>query len=517
MTSDRDNEHDFETIRPAEVNLASTAGEPPEDASAAWFQRPGTWLLVALLLALLGLLFWLPGQLRPDTESIAAGDRDRSDSEQQVEPVDPDIAPVEEDELEVSAPFHERQLARAREQVEDLISELLDRQDALERRNVELWGESAFALALDLARQGDDAFVAREYEQARATYQEAVDRLGVLQELAPKVLAGALAAGNKALADEQPERALEQFQLAVAIDGDAEAARKGLRRAARLPEVLTALERATELLEGGDLEGASEAVAEALELDPETERAQRLQDQVATAQRDARYRDALSRGYRALSEQQFDSAEQAFGDALRLRPESADAGEGLVLVEQAVTAARIEAISEEAATLMAAEAWDAAAERYQTALDLDATLSFARQGLALARSRSSLLGRIEDTLADPDRLSETPQLDAARELLLAARSQAPLPPILGRRTDELSRLLEVAARPVPVVMRSDGETDVVILRVARLGSFRETTLELRPGRYVATGSRNGFRDVRKEFRVAPDNNDPVTIMTRERI
>jgi len=43
-------------------------------------------------------------------------------------------------------------------------------------------------------------------------------------------------------------------------------------------------------------------------------------------------------------------------------------------------------------------------------------------------------------------------------------------------------------------------TDVSIYKVGKLGNFTETELTLRPGIYVAVGSRPGYRDVRLEFR-----------------
>ena len=54
-----------------------------------------------------------------------------------------------------------------------------------------------------------------------------------------------------------------------------------------------------------------------------------------------------------------------------------------------------------------------------------------------------------------------------------------------------------------VVILSDGLTDVVIYHVGRLGLFQEKSLVLRTGDYTATGSRNGFRDVRQTLKVRP--------------
>jgi len=52
---------------------------------------------------------------------------------------------------------------------------------------------------------------------------------------------------------------------------------------------------------------------------------------------------------------------------------------------------------------------------------------------------------------------------------------------------------------VDVLFLSDNQTQVVLFRVAELGRFDQLSVKLRPGKYVAAGTRNGFRDVRVEF------------------
>ena len=91
------------------------------------------------------------------------------------------------------------------------------------------------------------------------------------------------------------------------------------------------------------------------------------------------------------------------------------------------------------------------------------------------------------------------------------------PRLTGQR-DELSRLLKRAATPLKVRIVSDNATEVSIYKVGRLGSFGERELELRPGTYVAVGSRPGYRDVRIEFRVAPEiEMTPVVVQSEEPI
>ena len=91
-------------------------------------------------------------------------------------------------------------------------------------------------------------------------------------------------------------------------------------------------------------------------------------------------------------------------------------------------------------------------------------------------------------------------------------------PRLSGQRDELSRLLKRAATPLTVQFVSDSLTQVSVFKIGRLGSFDTQTLELRPGTYVAVGSRPGYRDLRLEFKVAPEiDMQPVLVRCEEPI
>ena len=69
---------------------------------------------------------------------------------------------------------------------------------------------------------------------------------------------------------------------------------------------------------------------------------------------------------------------------------------------------------------------------------------------------------------------------------------------------------------IPLV--SDNVTDVFVYKVGRLGNFMRREISLRPGTYVVVGTRSGYRDVRLEFRVAPEiDMEPVIIQCEEPI
>ena len=83
---------------------------------------------------------------------------------------------------------------------------------------------------------------------------------------------------------------------------------------------------------------------------------------------------------------------------------------------------------------------------------------------------------------------------------------------------ELASLLAEANREYDITLRSDGETEIIVYKVARLGRFTQRELTLRPGTYTAVGTRDGYRDVRRQFTIKRDGaTAPINIACSEPI
>lgn len=224
---------------------------------------------------------------------------------------------------------------------------------------------------------------------------------------------------------------------------------------------------------------------------------------------------ALSRGLNALSAGQLAEARQAIDRAVALRPADPGAQNALAQLDAEERRARSATLLAEAGQLVAAEQWQAAVSRYEAILAIDGNLLSARNGLTEAQARASLDQRLEQALARADRFNDDAIAGPARQLVAEA-SAVPAPgPVLNGQIERLKTQLAVAARPVSVQFESDNQTTVVIYKVGSLGSFSSRTLELRPGPYVVVGTRDGYRDVRRNIRVDPDGRMPPVVIRCE--
>lgn len=164
-----------------------------------------------------------------------------------------------------------------------------------------------------------------------------------------------------------------------------------------------------------------------------------------------------------------------------------------------------------------AERWAEAVDDYAAVLALDPALVFAREGQERSAAMKLLHERIDRLIEQPARMASAGVYREAQGLLEQGRAQTP-GPALDARLIQLERQMTLARTPVPVVLQSDNQTEVSLQRVDRLGRFDSRELMLRPGTYTLVGTRDGYRDVRRQFTVvAGEAPPPVVVRCEERI
>ncbi|MBS94843.1 MAG: hypothetical protein CL799_10425 [Chromatiales bacterium] len=391
-----------------------------------------------------------------------------------------------------------------RQVADQALGNLLAADDSLQAKAVELWGGADWVAARTAVAEGDEYYKNRSYAGATDAYRRALRLMEPLEERTAEVLATALADAAAAFNAGNQKLALDRFDLVLAIDKDNDAAKVGQARALRLDQVLALMEEASGYEFVKQWQDALQSYTGALEIDPGWEAAVAGRDRVRGIVTGNSYQAAMSSGYAALAAEKYTTARREFSAALKVRPGDADAQTALAQIETEQRLARIIQLNTEAEKLQSSEDWATAVERYQGILALDATVVSARAGLEQSRRRVELDTRMRESIASPDRLADDAVWQATRTLVEFARGMQPPGPVLTGQINELDRLLQRALVPVSVQFQSDNLTDVVIYKVGRLGTFVTRSIELRPGSYTAVGVRNGYRDARTTFRVAPE-------------
>ncbi|HNP65528.1 MAG TPA: protein kinase [Woeseiaceae bacterium] len=407
---------------------------------------------------------------------------------------------------------------RARFGAESTLGELLSAFEVLKMRGVERWAPREYRAARELYAAADAAYLKKDFAYADELY---LASLTVLDPLFERIEPTFNKAYNDAVAAfDAGDRleALRLFELAVAITPTHGDAKAGYERARNLETVLRLVDQGQDYEADLELEAAQQSFEQAVELDPKWQPALDGIARVQQTRRKIEFDTRMTEGFEAIAAGDYLAARAAFRVAQQLIPDSPEPADGLLQVDQGLRLQDISTLEQEARSLEQDEHWDAVVETYEEILKIDDTLAFAHEGLSHAREMSALHTQLDKLIAEPDKLSAPSMMQDATMLVVSVTTRSDVGPRLAAQRDELSRLLKRAATPLPVKLVSDNVTDVVVYRVGRLGSFMRKEISLRPGTYVVVGSRPGFRDVRLEFRVAPEIEiEPVVVQCEEQI
>ena len=504
-----------EAVRPSRHAVQAPAATGAKSSSGISPCTLGISLAVLLLL-LLGVVFLLPKTLEKPATVPAADSSAPEEAPQRATKDDGKPAVGFSENVDDLSGRDQRVQDRAA--TEEVLGELLAKMDTLESRAVERWGGLRFARAQAVYGEGDEAYLARDYATASEKYREAIEIVEPLLDEVDKVFESTYADARAALEAGDPVEAVRLFDLAAAISPGNRGAQQGLARARNLETVLSLMDQGLAHEKDLEMQAARQSFERAVELDPEWEPARVALQRVRGTIKQMEFDLRMTEGLTALAEGDYLGARAAFRMAEKLKPGSPEPADGLLQVDQGIRLQEIAALEHKAQQYEQAEEWSDATATYERILELDANLAFAQEGVGRTRRMEALHEELNRLIGEPDSLSRPSTMQSATNLLLDITRMESLGPHLADRRDELSRLLKRAATPLTVTLVSDNQTDVSIYKVGKLGSFDEHELRLRPGTYVAVGVRPGYRDVRLEFRVAPEiDMQPVVVRCEEPI
>ena len=306
---------------------------------------------------------------------------------------------------------------------------------------------------------------------------------------------------------------MQQFELAQAIDRENIQAKHGLQRASTIKELFAIMQRASRFESHGQLQQALSGYQEAVALDPLSEEAESSLARVTAKLNDREFDQLIAAAYKALQNSQYSDAQSTFELANTIKPDSNEPELGMKKVADAIRQEKITNLLYEANHYIELQEWNNAANSFEQVLQLDSQHQQAQQGLKDSIAKAEIVIELKKALNSADELYKDEVLARAEALLRVIEQLESPGSIIENQYAQLSQLVHVAVTPVTISLESDGNTEVTVYRVARLGTFKRHQLQLRPGPYTVVGVRNGYRDKRINIQVSPDSSN-MTILIR---
>ena len=373
----------------------------------------------------------------------------------------------------------------------------------LEKMGVSIWGGKQYEEMMLLEQEAEKLFSQQAFDASTIQFTTTLEKANLLINGAQKALYHLNREGENAIAKGDGQSAQKAFQTALLIDPSNTVALNGIEKAQNTEAVARFIEKGMVNERDGKYTEALADYKKALELDPEAVRALAGHKRVEATIEETQFQQLMSEGQAALAQRNYPKARSRLLKAKTLRPNNPGVIDALAQTDQAIHMQQIESLHQSAMQSEKAERWSQALASYQKVLQLDRNIRFAVQGEARSQVYIRIHKRISYFLEKPSALESDHQLQNALSLIDETDNLTAKGPRLNAQINELKTLVETAKTPVRLIIESDNQTDVAVYKVGKFGRFTERELALRPGTYTVVGSREGYQDVRKKFKVRP--------------
>ena len=286
-----------------------------------------------------------------------------------------------------------------------------------------------------------------------------------------------------------------------------------------LPDLLIARQEAAGARSAGHLTNELAALERVLIFAPQDADAENRMKILRQQQSDLRFNRAIGQVAAAVGRKDVESAKSALADARKERPSSSSVLdlqqkildlERQLNMEQNLTAANQALLQDD---------WQLALQSYNKILAIDSEHNEAAQGSLFAKQIIGAQKQVDEFLSQPHRLSSSNIAAAARKTISEVNHLTGFSARLSQSIDSLDNALSDWTTLVPIRVVSDGETEIGVRGVGKIGKTKERFVELRPGTYVFEGQREGYRSILVKLVVAAGNNaaPEITVICSEQI
>ena len=368
-----------------------------------------------------------------------------------------------------------------------------DLEPRLKAGSVHQWAADVHNKIFELKAAALQAFGAGDYSSALSRVRAAtIETLRILK-VRDANFAAHLKAAVSAFDTNRYERARAEIDRALLMRPDHPTAQEYQARIELMPKVLSYLEAAAKARAENELRSEKAYLEKVIRLDParrnEKSRLTFLNKKIAEED----FASHLSTGLQAVERRDLGAARTSLTHA---RAKFPDRPELTVLKKNIEALSRdlsLESALNEANQSVSNDDWDRAYQAFSKANSIDPANATAVEGERIAAEMLAGRRGLDRFLKRPDRLASKTVAAAARQVLEEVRHLTGLSPTLKDSTEKLSKLIEHASRPVEVLVKSDGKTDITVRRIGIVGKTLEKVIKLRPGDYTFEGTRTGYK------------------------
>ncbi|MDA1023314.1 MAG: hypothetical protein O2817_08245 [Proteobacteria bacterium] len=335
---------------------------------------------------------------------------------------------------------------------------------------------------------------------SEGNYSSALDQIRAAAKESSKILKVKdarfdihLKAAVSALGSNQFEIAQAEIASALLMSPDHLIAHGYRNQIELMPKVNGYLDGAYKARAENDLRSERSFLEKVIQLDTAREKEKTRLELLRKEIAEEDFANFMSKGIGAVGRRDVRTARTSMEKAQNFFPDRAELSFLKKRIERLDRELSVESSVNEANRAVSQDEWDHAYQAFSKAILIDPTNTAAIEGKRIADQ--VVVGRqgLDRYLERPDRLSSKAVAAAAQRLLASVQHLTAISPTLKVRSEQVSKLISQVNKPVEVVVKSDGKTEISVRRIGIVGKTLEKVINLRPGDYTFEGKRVGYK------------------------
>jgi len=331
-------------------------------------------------------------------------------------------------------------------------------------------------------------------------YPSALKKLSGLEALARKTLAerdkifsSEISMVRHALSEGNYTEGKLHITKAVLLKQSDQEAQKLEKRIEALPMLMALLKKADVARTENNPEKEYASLAEAVKIAPHRDTLRQRRDALASSIRENQFSALIARGLFNVEKKDIRAARLNYKKAKSLYSGRSELRALNASITRASNALDLKHAVANANKAIARDNWVRAQSIYADALKRHPNDTSILDGLQLASKMVSLQHAMADYIQRSERLASPNISASARNTLIQARVFAHNSPSLSRQIVRLQDLLAGMNTKVPVFVKSDNQTYILVRGVGKVGTTLGRTIQLKPGEYTFEGIRSGYK------------------------
>ena len=351
-----------------------------------------------------------------------------------------------------------------------------------------------------------EQFGEAKYAQANATLDALIKLAETAISDSQNQFESAMQNAQQAFDDNQYEQAKTAISKALMLDSSSNQASALAERIEQLPEIASLVEQ----IEVANVENNPQTelrlINQLLTLTPEREALKQRAQALQTTLNNQKFQSLISQSYAAIDDGRIEAAKSALSQARNIYSNRAELSDVNTAIQQYEKNQRIQSGLTNAAKAESNDNWQAVKNNLEQVVKENPNNQSATEKLTMANNILSLDKQIDDYLKSPYRLSNSQRAEQARGAINAAAAYRNQSLSLTRKSRELETVLTAVNQTVPVEVRSDNQTHILVRGVGNVGVVDSKVIQLKPGQYTFEGKRQGYKSKLVEVTIPYDVN-----------